>query len=69
MASQFNNVKSTCAQIPHREFAGTAYSAMEYAFSADYGRGMNEVLLHDRIGDRNILLPLLMDLGPYLVTQ
>jgi hypothetical protein len=44
MASQFTNVKSTCAQIPLREFAGTAYSAMEYAFSADSGRGMNEGL-------------------------
>jgi hypothetical protein len=44
VASQFTDVKSTCTQIPHRGFAGTAYSAMEYAFSADYGRGMNEVL-------------------------
>jgi hypothetical protein len=44
MASQFTKVKSTCAQIPLREFAGTAYSAMEYAFSADSGRGMNEGL-------------------------
>jgi hypothetical protein len=44
MASQFTNVKSTCEQIPHKEFAGTAYSEMEYAFSADYGRVMNEVL-------------------------
>jgi hypothetical protein len=44
VASQFTNVKNTSAQISHREFAETAYSAMEYAFSADYGRGMNEVL-------------------------